>query len=281
MITSPIATSTSGLSAAASWGAADFSGGIASRRSDSTLVVAVVHGVGLVFTLLLALAVSDPFPDRASILWGLAAGVCGGVGLALFYRALAIGQIGVVAPVAAVLTTSVPVLIGLHESGRPSPLQAVGFVLALLGIWLVAWSPGAGKRPRGIGLAAIAAVGFAAFLVFSKYATTRSLLWPLVATRCASVLVMVVILSARKYRGRPGKSVWVHMIIAGVLDAGGSILYIICTRYGGLAPAAVLSSFYPVVTTVMARVFLKERMSLLQGTGIAAALIAVPLIAGG
>ena len=176
-----------GLSAAVAWGAADFSGGLATKKANAFGVVVVTHGTGLLFMLALALLRHDPLPGRNAILWGIAAGLSGGVGLALFYRALAIGNMGINAPVTAVLAASLPVVIGFREQGVPTVVQLAGFALAVLGIWLVASSPGETRRPKGLGLALLAGIAFSGFLVGSRYAGMHSLFWPLVATRLASV----------------------------------------------------------------------------------------------
>jgi drug/metabolite transporter (DMT)-like permease len=277
----PLSTITAGLSlgAAASWGAADFSGGIATKKSNAFGVVVVAHGTGLVFMLVLALLLHDPLPDRTALLWGIVAGFSGGIGLAAFYRALAVGQMGVNAPIAAVLTALFPVIVGFREQGLPTTLQFAGFALALLGIWLLASPPGQTAKPKGIGLAIVAGLGFSGFLVCSRYAGTHSLFWPLVAARAASIILMLTIVLASRVEWRPDRKALVYMIVAGILDSTGNALFVAATQHGRLDVAAVLSSFYPASTVLLARFILKERISPLQGAGIFAALMSVPLIA--
>ncbi len=277
----PLSTIGAGLSlgAAASWGAADFSGGFATRKSNAFVVVVVAHGTGLIFMLALALLVHDPLPDRTALLWGMVAGFSGGIGLAAFYRALAVGQMGVNAPIAAVLTALFPVIVGFREQGLPTALQFAGFALALLGIWLLASPPGGTARPKGVGLAIVAGLGFSGFLVCSRFAGTHSLFWPLVAARVTSVILMLAIVLVGRVAWRSERTALVYMIVAGILDAGGNALFVAATRYGRLDVAAILSSFYPASTVLLARFVLKERISLMQGTGIFAALLSVPLIA--
>lgn len=277
----PLSTITAGLSlgAAASWGAADFSGGFATKKANAFGVVVVAHGTGLVFMLVLALLVHDPLPGRSALLWGIAAGLAGGIGLAAFYRALAIGQMGVNAPIAAVLTALFPVIVAFREQGLPTTLQFGGFALALVGIWLLASPPGQTARPKGIGLAIVAGLGFSGFLVCSRLAGTRSLFWPLVAARVASVVLMVMIVAVSRVEWHPDRKSLAYMVIAGILDSTGNALFVAATQHGRLDAAAVLSSFYPASTVLLARFILKERISPLQGAGIFAALISVPLIA--
>src|SRR5215212_2261349 len=127
-----------GLASALSWGAGDFSGGVAAKRAPVFGVLAIGHAAGLLLLIGLALLWGEPLPSAADLGWGLVAGLAGAVGLASLYRALAIGQMGIVAPLSAVLTAALPALFGVLTEGLPGALKLVGFVLALLGIWLVA-----------------------------------------------------------------------------------------------------------------------------------------------
>jgi drug/metabolite transporter (DMT)-like permease len=270
------------LAAAASWGAADFSGGFASKKASAFGTVVVAHGTGLIFISLLALTLHDPAPTRIAAFWGAAAGIAGGIGLASLYRALAIGQMGINAPIAAVLTALLPVLLGIRTEGRPSATQFAGFAIALFSIWLMSTPAAAFGRPRGLGLAVIAGFGFGCFLIFSKFAGQHSALWPLAVARIASLLLMLAILTLRREPLLPqapgAASLLKFMIIAGLLDSIGNALYVAATRNGRLDIAAVLSSFYPASTVVLARLILGERLSRLQLAGVAAALTAIPLI---
>ena len=268
------------LSAAVTWGAADFNGGFAAKKANAFWVVVVAHGTGLLFMAALALGTHDPLPGREALMWGVAAGFCGGIGLAAFYRALAIGQMGINAPISAVLTALLPVIIGFREQGLPSHIQFAGFGLALVAIWLLATPQGESGRPRGLGLAVVAGFGFSGFLVCSKFAGQHSLFWPLVAARVTSVGLMLLIVLTARIRWNPGAKSLRYMVLAGILDSTGNALFVAATQHGRLDVAAVLASFYPASTVVLARLLLKERISLLQGTGILAALISVPLIAG-
>ena len=266
------------MAAAASWGAADFSGGFVAKRSSAFGIVIVVHATGLLFMAALALAAHDPLPHDAAMLWGAAAGISGGLGLASLYRALAVGPMGINAPIAAVLTALIPVALSFRTEGTPSPLQFGGFVVALLSIWLMSTPREGLGRPPGLGLAMAAGLGFSGFLVFSKYAGQQSAFWPLVVARVASMLLMLTVLTIRREPWRPPPSLLKFMIVAGLLDSAGNALYVGATRHGRLDVAVVLSSFYPATTVILARLFLGERLSRLQMTGVAAALLSIPLI---
>ena len=268
------------LAAAASWGAADFSGGLATKRVNPFGVVVVAHGTGLLFMLLLAFLAQEPVPSRISLLWGMAARLVGGIGLAALYKALAIGKMGVNAPLSAVIAALLPLLFSFSTEGLPRPLQLVGFVLALISIWLIAAQPGASGGREGLGLAVVAGIGFSGFLLFSKLAGAHALFWPLVFARLASLLLMLAIVLISRPEWKPAKGALPYMLVAGVLDSGANALYVAATQHGRLDVAAVLSSLYPASTVILARVLLKERLSQPQSAGIVAALIAVPLIAG-
>src|ERR1700757_909358 len=191
------------LSAAASWGAADFSGGLAAKRADAFSVVVVAHSTGLLFMLTLALLAHEPVPERAALLWGAAAGLVGGIGLAALYRALAIGTMGVVAPLSAVITAVLPLLWSFFTEGLPGVWQLAGFAIALVSIWLIAAQPGARGRNPGIGLAVVAGIGFSGFLLFSTLAAGHAVFWPLVAARAASTLLMLTIVAVRGKDWKP------------------------------------------------------------------------------
>jgi drug/metabolite transporter (DMT)-like permease len=134
-------------------------------------------------------------------------------------------------------------------------------------------------RPLGLGTAVLAGIGFSAFLVLSKQAAVESVFWPLVIARAASMTTMLSICMAARRPWAPAASALKFIVIAGVLDSVGNALFVAATRRGRLDVAAVLSSLYPATTVLLARFVLKERISTLQTTGMAAALIAVPLIA--
>ncbi len=267
------------LSAAVSWGAADFSGGQASKRANVFVVVWVAHATGFLFMAALALGFREPLPTLNAVLWGVLAGFSGAVGLLSLYRSLAIGKMGVNAPVAAVITAALPVAFGMWTQGLPGKLQFGGFALALVAIWLIALPEGELGRPKGLGLAMLAGVGFSGFLLFSRLAGTEVVYWPLAASRAASVLLITVLLLWRHPFERPQLTVIPYMVVSGILDSAGNALFVIATHYGRLDVAAVLSSLYPASTVVLAWIILKERVSRVQLAGMAAALVSVVLIA--
>jgi drug/metabolite transporter (DMT)-like permease len=270
----------SGLSllAAASWGGGDFSGGLAAKRVSVFRVVAVAHGCGLVAMLLMAFLTGEAVPPRSSLLWGGFAGFVGAFGIAALYRALAVGRMGVVAPVAAVVTGVIPVLVGFRTEGLPDRIQLFGFVLALLSIWLVARSSEYVDSHRGLGLAVLAGVMFGLFLIGGKQAGHDGVFWPLVAARTVSTALMLTIIAFTPRDPRSLRIVLWPMVLSGLLDSAGNALFIAATRHGRLDVAAVLSSLYPASTVILARVLLKEQISKSQAAGIGCAVLSVALI---
>jgi len=266
------------LAAAAIWGGGDFAGGIAAKRANVFRVVAGAHACGLLLMLLLAWVAREPMPPGSSLIWGVVAGITGAFGIAALYKALAIGRMGVVAPVASVITAVLPVLIGFRTEGMPDHLQLLGFVVALISIWLVARPDGEIDSHRGLGLAILAGVMFGLFLISGKQAGHHGVFWPLVAARAASTLLMLVIVAFLPSDPRPLRPAFVPILLSGLCDSGANALFIAATRHGRLDVAAVLSSLYPASTVILARVLLKERISRMQTAGIVGALVAVALI---
>jgi len=267
------------LGAAISWGAGDFSGGLASKKSNVYGVVLGAHTVGLVFTALVALLWGDPWPGTQAMLWGVAAGISGGVGLVSLYRSLAIGTMGINAPVASVVTGILPVAFTFLTLGLPGRLQLAGFVLALLAIWLIAMPSGELGRPKGIELALLAGVGFSGFLVCIKMAGSVAKFWPLVGARVGSLALMAIFIAITRADWKPQRGSWPALLSCGVFDSIGNFLFVYAATRGRLDVAAVLSSLYPASTLVLARFILKERITKLQAVGIALALGSVALIA--
>ena len=266
------------LSAALSWGAADFSGGIAAKRSDVFGVVVVAHSAGLVLMLAMAVVTREPLPSLTAFAWGALAGLCGAVGLASLYSALAIGKMGIAAPVAAVVTAVLPVIVGFATQGFPHLIRLFGFGVGAISIWLISLPAEGFERPKGFRLACLAGLGFGGFLVFSKVAGATAVFWPLAGARAISVILVLLLVVTSQTRHLPAKGVLVCAVVAGVLDSMGNALFVAASQRGRLDVAAVLSSFYPVSTVILARFLLHERLSRLQAAGMALAVVSVPLI---
>ena len=221
-MSSLLATIIFGLAASLCWGSGDFSGGLASRRAHTASVVFADYGVGFVVLVILALIWKEPFPSPADTLWGGLAGLAGMLGLLSFYTALSTGKMGIVAPVSAVLTATLPIVFSAFTAGLPTLLQIGGLVLALLAIGLISRPERTKGRPKGIGLALLAGCGFGCFFILISRVNPAGTFWPLAVARFTAVLVLLVM---RPLRGEPvlsGLKVAPLMVLAGILDAIGN-----------------------------------------------------------
>ena len=267
------------LSAVGVWGASDFLGGIGARRANAFLFTAIVHISGMALMAGIAFFARASFPGEATLLWALLAGSVGGISLALFYRALASGNMGLTAPVAAVLGAGIPTIVAAFAEGFPGYRHVGGFILAGIGVWLISRTEGGG-RPEGLGLAVLAGVGFAGFYLCINQAGNGSALWIAVISRTASfVVTSAFVLFGRHIRAVP-TPVLAIAVLTGGLDIAGSAVFIRANQIGRLDEAVVLSSLYPAVTVVLARIFLHEHFSRARTVGMLAALLAVPMVAG-
>jgi uncharacterized membrane protein len=267
------------LTAVGVWGTSDFLGGVGARRANAFLFTAIVHLSGMIVVGAIALITHTPFPGIISLVWSMLAGALGGFALVFFYRALSRGNMGLVAPVAAVLSAAIPALVIAFARGLPGARQGVGFLLAGIGVWLISRNETGVGRPEGIGVAVLSGVGFAGFYLCTYQAGSASALWVSTCSRLASFLVTgAIVLIGRHLRAVPAPVLAIAMI-AGILDISGSIAYIRAEQLGRLDAAVVLSSLYPAVTVLLARIFLHEHFSRSRTIGMVAALAAVPLIA--
>ena len=261
------------------WGTSDFTGGYISKRSDAFLVTLLAHAGGTALMFTAALATHAPFPDRKSELWALAAGALGGVALAIFYRTLASGKMGLTAPVAALLGAGIPTGFGILTEGIPGPLPIAGFILAAFGIWLISRPEGPLGRPEGISMAVLAGIGFAGFFLCINRVGSSSVLWSSAHSRVASLILVGLIVLARPGKHPLHRNDALLALFAGCLDVTGTALFIRADQTGRLDSAVVITSLYPAVTVLLARAILKEHFHRWRAVGIVAAILAVPLIA--
>jgi len=281
----PFAPAIYSVAAVCLWGAADFAGGYGSRRANAFVLTAFSHVCAFALMFGIALAQHGAFPSRTSILWAVVAGAVGGFSLAIFYRALSLGQMGLTAPIAALIGAAIPTLADIAMEGAPSRWTISGFVLAIFAIWLITRPEQSGENdasghPKGVAMAALAGVGFAGFYLCIHQAH-GSATWIAVVSRVGSLTataVAVVATRAPLALDRPRAALG---MLAGFLDISASALFIFASQRGRLDEAVVITSLYPAVTVLLARLVLKEHFSRWKFVGLLAALAAVPLIAVG
>ena len=262
------------------WGTGDFSGGLASRRTNLFLVITISQFVGLALLVVVALWSGEPLPVPAELVWGALAGLAGTAGLAALYAGLVCGKMGIAAPLAAVVSATIPVALAVFLEGLPSPLQTTGLVIGLFAIWFLSGIGLPHREPNEpLWLPFLAGFGFAAFYIIIDQISSRAVFWPLVAARTASAFVMLLIVLWRGYGRVPPLSSLRLMIITGLFEAGGNALYALSARAGRLDIAVVLASLFPAATVLLARIFLQERLNRIQMAGVAMALLALFLIA--
>jgi drug/metabolite transporter (DMT)-like permease len=266
------------------YGIADYSGGRGSRLASSFTVTLVGQCAGFVGALLLALFIGDPVPSGGDLFISAAAGVAGSLGLLGFYRAMASGSMTIVAPITALVGTTIPVVWGLVEGERPGFVAYVGMIVAVIAVVLVTDALGVQDKrtPANIVvLAVLAGVCFATIFIAFDHVSSDAGLWPLVALRSVSLpLVFVVVLATRHPLRTKGEATrWA--LVSGILDSAANGFYLIAARHGLLSVVAVIASLYPVSTLVLATSLDKEKLHPAQWVGVGLALIALVLVSAG
>lgn len=274
-----IAVVLAGVGAAVVYGAADFSGGIGAKRDPALRVVGLSHVIATLAYSLVALLTAEALPSTHDGVAGVLAGLCLAVGTLGLYRGLALGPMGLVAPISGVIAAALPVLVELALGGTDlDEWRTAGFALALAGIVLVAWTPGGARAGRGgAGYAVIAGVGFGAAFVGYAQIGPGALFWPLAAGRVASALLVCGLALARGVGLRPAATR--PILFAAGFDALANMLYVVATQTGFVVVAIVLSNTYPAVTVVLALLLLRERPRTSQWVGLATVVAATTLIA--
>jgi drug/metabolite transporter (DMT)-like permease len=272
------------LAASLSWGFADFGAGVAARRIDSILVTGGAQTAGLVLVAVAVAAAGDPVPSAAQLGWAAFAGAAGVTGLAAFYRALAVGTMGIVGPITATASL-VPLVYGLARGERPSTIQGVGVGLAVVGVIAASLEHSDGRALRrfgiGVGFALIAAVSFGWSLVGLNRAAAGGTVFAVLAMRIVAVpLVLGAVLLLKPGLPRTPR-LWLLMAAVGIADTGATLLYGAASTRGLLSVVAVLASLYPIVILVLARVLLAERIATLQLAGVGVVLAGVALVSAG
>jgi uncharacterized membrane protein len=269
------------IASAALYGAADFLGGMASRRASTMAVVVWSQAAGLVMLLLVLPLLPDASPSRSDWFWGAVAGIAGSVGVGLLYRALAIGTMAVVAPTTAVCAVVIPVMAGLLAGERLAGLTIAGIGLAVVAIVLVSQERGTTSVARkGIGIAFLSGVAIGFFFLALARTDPAAGMWPLVASRAISLVLFGALGLGTAQPLMMASPVARIAIGGGVVDMAANALYLAATRYGALSIVVTLASLYPASTVILARVVLGERLSRWQIAGVVCALGAIVLIVG-
>jgi len=276
-----MATVVFGLLAAVTWGAADFGGGLASRRTPVFGVVLLSQGAGLVVAIGLVVLTRQALPAGRDLALCLIAGVVGGIGVSALYQALAVGRMGIVAPVTGVLAAVIPVGAGIVLQGLPAPIVLGGIVLAIIAVVLVSRVADEGGGGRsGLHGAVLAGIAIGIFGVVIAQIEAEPFGALTVIRTTQAVLVVGVILATRA-SWRPNPRLVPAIVAVGLLDAAGNTCYLLAVQSGALAVASVLSALYPVGTVILAAAVLRERVTRDHAIGIALAGVAVAMIGGG
>ena len=291
------------LSSALFYGAADFVGGLVSRRAHTIAVVVISQSAGLVLLAIVVPLMPATHPSQADLLWGAAAGLFGSAGVALLYQALAIGTMAVVAPTTAVCAVAIPVFAAGLAGDLPSPIAAAGILVAVIAIVLAGqersqrptpkrtnsqegwklwrWELGVRHRaPPGLGLALLSGVAIGGFFLALARTSPASGMWPLLSSRGLAVVLFAIVAIVMRVPMRMPARLAGLAIFGGALDVLANGLYVAATRYGSLPVVVTLASLYPASTVLLAAALLRERLNALQIAGVVLALAAVVLIVG-
>lgn len=274
------------LTAAASWGTADFLGGLASRRTPALRVLMTGLPVGLALLVPFLLA-EGTAPTSRQLAWGAAAGLAGGLGMAMLYAALGIGPMNVVAPVSAVMSAVIPVASGLLQGERPGPWAYVGMAVAGGAVVLISREPPEPKEPspvadrRGVVLSLAAGTLIGTGLVLLDRVAQEGSLWPLAANRAVALTAVALVALATSVAGLPPREALPLAIGAGVLDTFANVAYFRSLADGLLSVVGVIVALYPGGTVLLARIVLKERLHPPQVVGLLLAVVGVVLLVAG
>jgi drug/metabolite transporter (DMT)-like permease len=296
--------------AALSWGAGDFCGGLITRFANVLMAMLASQGIGFILTTLILIASGEPVASTESLAWAAVAGICGIAGLAFFYYALARGTMGLVAPVAALIGAGLPVLLAIVEGETPDAFRWAGIAVALIAVVLISLPPSSGNAAeraaaridiRELPIVLLAGLGFAGFFIaIDRASDGGALWWPLAIVRVAGltlVIAGIAFFAWRRGSGSVGHRVGSAIaldrfrasgrtligalplfLVAGAGDMGGNFFFVLARELDDLSVAVVLASLYPIVTTILAAIFLRERLRPVQILGVVLAALSVPLL---
>lgn len=263
------------------WGSGDFAGGLLARRAPVLGVVLVSQLVGTVLALGMAVVRGETMPLASDLPWSIAGGVTGGIGIVALYRGLAVGRMGVVAPVTGVLAAVIPVVFGIAVEGLPTALVVVGIGLAIVAVILVSRVDDGRGGASGLGLALVSGVAIGSFGIAINQISLDHAFGPLAIIRTSEALLIGAIIVIGRQAWRVERRLLPAMAGVGLLDMAGNAGFILAVQAGSLAIAAMLSSLYPVTTVVLATIVLHERVTRSHAVGIGLAVAAIVCIAAG
>jgi len=273
-----------GLGAALGWGAGDFTGGLASRKTGAYRTVFYGEVFGILVLFLVIMFFGESIPDRGTWMFSMLAGALGTMGLILLYHSMTLGLMSIAAPVSALLAAVLPVVVGIFREGLPEWMTFIGFGFALFAVWMISQGEGGItdvlSHLSDLKLPLLAGIGFGSYFVFMHEATnTGATIWPMVASRSGGLMLITTYMLITRTSWKVGdSSAWPVITLNGILDISGNVFFILAGQLGRLDVAAVLSSLFPGSTVMLARIFLKERLTRNQWIGIVAALIAIVLM---
>lgn len=269
------------LMSAFAYGTADFLGGFSTRKNSAALTVAWSQMIGLITVLIAAPFIGKSVVTPADLLWGMAGGMSGGLGLLFLYRGLSSGIAAIVSPTAALFGAAIPVIFGLLIGERPPLLTWIGVAFSLPAILFLSWEKGAktGHIAHSVRHGIISGTFFAGFFIILVSRTSeQSGLWPLAAARAVTVPVFMVLAYLRGKKVNLAKGTRKVTFLSGFLDMAANVLYLLAGRTGYMIIAVILSSLYPAPTVVLQKVFLKEKLPPLRILGLILSIAAAALI---
>ncbi len=272
-----------GLASALSWGAGDFTGGLAARRVGAYRSVFYGEVIGIIALFIAVGLTGEPVLNTRSAIFAVAAGALGTIGLMLLYHSMTSGLMSIAAPVSALLAAALPVVVGMFTEGLPGYLTVIGFGFALLAVWMISQGEGGVKNVLShlsdLKLPLFAGIGFGCYFVLMHEATKAGgAFWPMIFSRSGGIVLITSYLLITRSPWKIDASALPIISANGILDLGGNFFFILASQAGRLDVASVLSSLFPGATVVLAWIFLKERLTRNQWIGIAAALIAIVLM---
>jgi len=273
-----------GIGSAASFGAGDFFGGMATRRARGILVAGGSQLVGALALLVLLAVVRPALPDASALWIGAAAGTLGGIGVAALYRALSMGSMGLVAGISGIGSVLVPLGFDVFVARAPiGPWQVAGVLCAGAAGLAAGGAVRQGVSGRAVGLAMLAAIAFGGWYVLLDLGAQQGPIWALVGSRwsASALMVVLVLISARGTVGPSVARTWPLILCSGLLDVGGNGLFVVSSAQISVGLAAALSGIYPLGTMLLARIVLRESLPPLGMLAVALALAGVVLISLG